>query len=344
MDYTTAMSEIKKSKIRPIYLLHGEETHLARQLEQALINAVLSPEEREMSLTVFDRDPVAAQLVATVETYPFMGGKNVVVVRGTNLFKATRKTAEEKEESSDNTDDRLLKLMASVPEYSVLVFSTPDKADKRKKLYKAVDAQGAVVELEPLKARDVRPWLMSRLTALGRKMAPDAQEHFLAAVTMMPTISLGLLESELDKIALYAKGNTITRKDLLDIMSAMPEVSVFTMIEAISQKQVATALKMLEEQFAAGENAIKLLSLLSRQVRHLWRGKELNQRGLDARQVAEQLGVPPFVGEKIVRQARGFTLDRLKATQVALAEADRDLKCSRADKYVLERIIIEMCR
>ncbi|MDR3565220.1 MAG: DNA polymerase III subunit delta [Negativicutes bacterium] len=175
-------------------------------------------------------------------------------------------------------------------------------------------------------------------------MAPDAVEHLLASVSLMPQISLGFLDKELEKLALYSTNNIISRKELTEIMAAVPEVSVFAMLEALSQKQTGRALKLLEEQLSAGENAIRLLALLTRQVRMLWRSRELADQGLSSSHIAEQLGVPPFVGEKLLRQSHAFSATRLKETIQALAEADWHLKSGRADKFVLERIIIEMCR
>lgn len=344
MDYSQALTEIKKGLIRPVYLLHGEETFLARQLEKAIVEAVLPDEDRDMSLTVLERDPQPAELANIIETVPFLGGKNVIILRGTGLFRAGKKGGEDEAGSQDKADDRLLKLMADMPEYSHVVFSAGEKADKRRKLFKAVEQYGAVVDLSPLKPKDVRPWITAKLTELGKKMAPDAMEHLLAAVSMMPQVSLGFLSGELDKTALYAAGQTITRRDVMAVMAAVPEVSVFTMIEAVSLKQTARALKLLDEQLSGGESPLRLLALLARQVRMLWQGKVLADRGLTGGEVANELGVPPFVGDKLVRQAYGFTQAKLKATIVALADADRDLKSGRADKFVLEKIIIEMCR
>ncbi len=344
MDYTQVMAEIKKGRIQPVYLLSGEEVFLARQVEKALVEAVLPPEDRDMSLAVFDRDPSAAELITLIETVPFMGGKNVIVIRGTQLFRAGRKAGADGEDAPDHADERLLKLLSDIPEYTHLIFMTADKADRRRKVYKAIEQNGTVVDLGALKSKDVRPWVMARLAEMGRKMAPDALEHLLAAVSLMPQISLGFLDREMEKLALYAKGPTISRKELTEIMSAVPEVSVFAMIEALSLKQTGRALRLLEDQLSAGENAVRLLALLARQVRMLWRSRELVGRGLGSSQIAEQLGVPPFVGEKLVRQSRAFTPGKLTETVKALAEADWELKSGRTDKYVLERIIIEMCR
>jgi len=343
MDYTQVLAEIKKGRIRSLYLLHGEERFLARQIEKAVVDALLPPDEQDMSLTVFDRDPAAAELATIIETVPFMGGKNVIVIRETRLFRASRKTGGDgTEDELDTVDERLIRLLSTMPEYTHLLFITADKADKRRKIYKTLEACGVVVDLSPLKARDVRPWVVAKLTEMGRKMAPDAIEYLLAAVSMMPQISLGFIELELEKVALYSKKTVIGRQELTEIMSAVPEVSVFAMVEALSQKQVGRALALLEEQFTAGENVIKLLALLVRQVRMLWSARELAGQGYSSDQIAGQLAVPPFVGEKLVRQCRAFPAAKLRQAMVTLADADQDLKSGRADKFVLERIVIEL--
>lgn len=341
MDYTQVLAEIKKGRIQPVYLLHGEEVFLTRKIEKALIDALLPADERDMGLTVLERDPGVAELANLVETVPFMGGKNVVIIRETQLFRPGRKSGGSQTEAGG--EERLLKLLADIPEYTCLIFTSADRADKRLKLFKQVEQAGAAVELSALKAKDVRPWVVAKLNELDCKLVPDAFEHLLAAVSMMPQISLGFLDREIEKAALHATEATITLPDLQAVMSSVPEVSVFAMIDALSQKQTGRALQLIEEQFTAGENAIRLLALLARQVRLLWQSRELAERGADGGMIARQLGIPPFVGEKLARQSMRFTMQKLRQTLVALAEADRDLKSGRADKMVLERIIIDMC-
>ena len=142
MDYSQALAEIKAGRVRPVYLVYGEETYLARRLERAVVEALLPPAERDMGLTVFDRDPSVAELANLIETVPFMGGKNVVIIRGTGLFRAGR------EEGADQADERLLRLLADMPGYSCVVFAA-DSADKRRKLFKCVERSGAAVEAAP---------------------------------------------------------------------------------------------------------------------------------------------------------------------------------------------------
>lgn len=342
MNHLDILSEIKTKNIKPVYLIYGEETYLSRQIEEALIAAILTPEEREMNLAVFNQDPSPQELVGLIETIPFIGGKNVIVIRDTSLFKA-RKGINGDEDNQSGNDDILINVFSNMPEYSLVVFTTTEKVDKRRKLFKVIESYGRAVEMLPLKTNDVRPWLNSKLASLNKKMAPDAVEHILGAVALMPQISLGFLNNEIEKLALYSGRQVITLADAEAVLATIPEVSVFVMIEALSRKQITKALELLNEQLRAGEHPLRLMALIVRQVRMLWQAKELILQGIDGRRLAPSLGVPPFIGEKIARQSRNFSVSALKKALLELAAADYNLKVGKADGSVLERIMIEMC-
>ncbi len=345
MDYKTVLAAIKQNKIASAYLLYGEETYFLHQVEQSLVNSLVPVEDRDMNLIIFEADPHKEELINAIETIPFLGEKNLIIVHNTTLFSAGRKAGgEEVPDKTDTATERLITLFSNMPTYSHVVFMTPDKPDKRRKIFKALEKNGVVLEAAPLKGKDLRIWLTERLVELKIKMAPDAQEHLLAAVSMMPQVSLDFMNNELEKIILYTFGKPlVTQQDLLEIVSAVPEVSVFAMVEAISQKQTPQALALLREQWAAGEHPIRILALLARQVRQLWQTKELVHKGYGSREVADFFKVPGFIGEKLVKQSRGFSESKLKAALLNLAAADRDLKSSRTDPVVLEKIIIELC-
>lgn len=345
MDYKTICTAINHNEIASIYLLHGEENYYLRQIEQWLINGIIPPEDRDMNLIIFETDPSMEELINTIETTPFLGEKNLIFVRNTALFSASRKN--NTSESPDKVDpilERLINLLSSMPSYSHVVFNTSEKPDKRRKLYKVIEKNGIVFEAAPLKGKELRVWLVERLKELKIRMAPDAQEHLLTAVSMMPQVSLDFVNNELEKLILYTAGKqNISRQDLTQVLSSVPEVSIFAMVEALSQKQTSQAIALLREQLTAGEHPVRILALLARQVRQLWQAKELGNKGYGSREIADFFKVPGFIGEKLSKQSRGFSEDKLKSAMLNLANADRDLKMSRTGPVVLEKIIIELC-
>lgn len=344
MNHTDVLREIKNKQIRSVYLLYGEETYFTRQLEKAIIDAVLTPEECDMNLVVFNQDPPFQELVTLIETIPFLGGRNVIVIRGTSLFKARRGSNDENQPTSGSNDEQLIRLLSNMPDYSHLVMSTTDKVDKRRKLFKTVEAYGIAAEMAPLKLGDIRGWLNTKLVSLNKNMAQDAIEHLLGAIALMPQISLSFLDNEIEKLALYSGNRNITLEDTEQVLASIPEVSVFVLIDALSQKQKAKALELLNQQLAAGDHPLRILALLVRQIRMLWQAKELAAQGINARTLAASIGVPPFVGEKVLRQSRNFSHKTLKEALLALAAADYELKAGKSDNIALERIIIELCQ
>lgn len=349
MNYSAVMEQINGGKIAPVYLLYGEETYLIHELENKLTHMLLPPDERETGLAVFDSEPSPEGLVRLIETVPFFGSKNVILVRSTAMFRSRKASgqteeADSSEEAVDAGSEKLMKLFANMPAYSHVIFIAGDKIDKRKKIVKAIEKHGSVVELAPLKVKDVKPWIIAKLAEMNKKLTADAMEHLLNIVSIMPQVSLGFLAGELEKASLYTRAKpAITREDLTAILSIVPEVSVFVMLEALSQKQAARALQLLGEQLSTGEFPFRLLALLARQVRHLWQAKLMAEQGRSPQEVANEFKVPLFIGEKLIRQSRSFSAEQLKNGILRLAAADRDLKTGKADSHVLEQFIIELC-
>lgn len=340
MQYQELLQELKKGQTRPLYLLYGEETYLIRQLEQQIINILVPPADRDMQLTVLEQDPGINEWIERVETVPFFGGRNVLLIRNSQWFGGGKKNAQDE----GCEEERLLACLANMPEYACVIWSTEAKADKRRKLYKTVDKQGAVVELSPLKARDVRPWLEGRMKEAGRQLTTEAMEYWLSIIHLMPQVSLGFLDNEWQKLLLYTDAKRIGKPELETVLASLPEVSVFAMLDAITQKQTAQALELLKTQLAAGEHPLRLIALLARQIRQLWQAQELAAAGYQGRDAAEALGVVPFIAEKMLRQSRLFPAAVLEQALHDLAIADYGFKSGQANSITLEAIVIQLCQ
>ena len=347
MNYSAILEQINCKQIASVYLLYGEESYLIREVEQKLTQALLPPEDRETGLTAFENEPSIEELVRLCESVPFFGSKNVILVRSTALFRARKtsgQTEAASEEGADAATEKLINLFANMPDYSHIIFLGGDKIDKRKKIVKAIEKHGTVAELAPLKVKDVKPWIAAKVAEQNKRLTADAMEHLLNIVSIMPQVSLGFLAGELEKASLYTRAKpSINRDDLIKILSVVPEVSVFVMLEALSQKQAARALQLLGEQLSTGELPFRLLALLARQVRQLWQAKLMVGQGFSQQDVANEFKVPLFIGEKLVRQSRSFSAEQLKAGILRLAAADRDLKTGKTNGHVLEQFVIELC-
>ncbi len=340
MNYFEAIANLKKNGAASLYLINGEEAYLADKLEKAIIQTVF-PGNDDDGLQVLNNDTGIDELVNAVESMPFFSEKNLIIIRNTNLFKE-RKNANDKQ--PNRNEEKLIDLLSNMPPYSILVLTTTEKIDKRRKLYKVIDKYGVNVEVMPIKARDIRDWLQSKLTEINREFSRTAYEYFIEATSVMAQISLGFLEQEIEKLTLYTDKQVIDRDDLKKVFASIPEVSIFAMLDAISEKNLKQALMLLEEQLIAGVHPLKMITMLSRHTRQLLQANVLLQDKCTARQIAEKLGVVPFIGEKLMNKSRRFKQSRLQQTLIDLADLDYRLKSGQADCAALEKIIINLCR
>ena len=112
------------------------------------------------------------------------------------------------------------------------------------------------------------------------------------------------------------------------MVSASFEDQIFDFVDAVSRKDVPTALRLLQEERLSGTSDHHLFSMLTRQVRILLGARAM----LDANPRASQddlvaaMRLHPYVAQKSLHQARAFRLDQLKAAHEALYNYDLGLK------------------
>lgn len=339
VKFSEFMAAIRKGELPHVFLLSGEEPYYIDKAKEALLGK-LFPGGTGMAdaLQKVSGDMAIDDLLASIEAAPFFADKNVILIAGTNLFRESKSPADTKEVEA------LVRQFGDMPPYSYLIFVAPYKADKRRKLYKALAKEGLVLESEPLRAWNIQDWLQGKLQSIHKQMDRDAYAYFAGAVSMMQQISLSYLDKEFDKLALFSKAPRITKAELIAVFSGLPEVSVFALLDAISARDGKKALMLLHRQLADGTYFTVLLALLTRHVRQLWQAKVLIEKGVRGRALAKPLELNPFIAEKLGRAAAGFKEPVLKRTLLLLIDADYLLKTGQAGNELLEEAVITLCK
>ena len=82
------IKEMQAGKVRPVYLLCGEEQFLVETTLKQMLENLLSPETRDFNLTHLDGAEVSVRdILSAVEVYPVMADWRVVVVSEATVFK-----------------------------------------------------------------------------------------------------------------------------------------------------------------------------------------------------------------------------------------------------------------
>src|SRR5882724_10931208 len=95
------LARIKKGIVAPAYLFLGVEAYGRDRCRQALLDAMLSPEEREDGLSRYDlRDSSLADVVDDARSLSLFARKRVIVVANAELA-LPRQRAEEEDDDSE---------------------------------------------------------------------------------------------------------------------------------------------------------------------------------------------------------------------------------------------------
>src|SRR5205823_13827311 len=93
MDSLTFLDRATKAVPQPLYVLHGDEPFLKRQVQAALRKLVLGPDENGFALSTYPGDkPTWAAVHDELETLPFLSPRRLVVVENADPF-VTRERA-----------------------------------------------------------------------------------------------------------------------------------------------------------------------------------------------------------------------------------------------------------
>lgn len=261
------------------------------------------------------------EVMGAVHSLPFLGQKRMVVIR--DLIDSTKKP-----EMGVWVDG-----FKRVPESTIVVFweSTEPKALEKKPLFKelAVLAEVHKYVFPQLLGAELTRWAETRLKEHGGTIEASA----LRALVERVGGDLWQMDNEIGKLVAYASGKPITTVMVDELVHASFEGKIFQLIDAVSQRRPADAIRLLQEERWSGANDHYLLTMLGRQVRILLGARAMldeNPRA-SSQELADTLMIHPFVAQKALTQARGFTLEHLKAVHDLLFEFDVAMKSGGID-------------
>jgi DNA polymerase III subunit delta len=309
-------------KLEPVYLLVSAEPLLVDRAVAALRDRVVPEALRAFNLDLIDgKGATAARILGAARTVPMMAERRLVLVREIGAM-----TAAEMAGLIEYLDD---------PCPSTVLIGTAVKVDRRLKFFAAAGKKGWLHELSA--PRDLAGWVAQE--AARRKVAirPDAVRRLVEAVGA----DLARLALALDQLALYAGGRPIAVDDVDDLVADTRERSVFELTDAIGAADRPRALGAVAALVDQRQSPIGVVSMLARHIRQLSLYRAGSKSGMGKQELARLLAVPPFVVDKLGRQADRFPDAALDRAIAALSLTDRALKGEREAQKTLGRALTD---
>ncbi|MEK7203332.1 MAG: DNA polymerase III subunit delta [Patescibacteria group bacterium] len=132
----------------------------------------------------------------------------------------------------------------------------------------------------------------------------------------------------------------VSEEDIKNLVYGNFNENIFTLTDAISRKNKALSISLLEEQIKAGLSSSYLLNMFIRQFKILLQVKQAVEVGHSARKIASELKIHPFVAQKGISQARYFSLSVLKNIISQLTKIDYEMKSGKTDIIIALNLLI----
>jgi len=347
--------DIVSTMPKPIYLLHGEEGVLiSEELRRLKTELAIDP----MSIEMLEGAEVdVSQIAQAIQSTPmlFAQGQKLVIIRDLPLFKTGK--ADKDEGDTDKSDDKetetqyFVSLLENLNDDTTVIFTfeessdwkNPRKVDKRRKFYKTIKKLGAIQEFNRFADWDtarLSAWVRERVQKEGKTITQDANQALCSIVGGQ----LGMMSLEIQKLVTYlGERSEIKVEDVLTLTSA-GQIASFALVNALRDKDFASAIKALRNMLYYGENEVALLNKIVSQFRTLLQIRYLQDQKTPYGDATRIIGGHPYAIKLLFEAAKKFKLAELKDIFQILAEADYKLKTGQLDKEViLEMIITDIC-
>ncbi len=303
--------QIKDREFGNLYLLFGEEKYLVRLNLGRIRKAMLSEEDEMMNLEILETLPDPDLFEASIETFPFMAERRLIILKDTKLFsgKTTVK----------NMDEYAL-VLSSVPETSTVIF-VEEEVDKRSRMYKLIQTKGQAFEFTHPEEDVLVQWITREFK--NRRLAISRNE--IAYLLSQTGTDMERIESEISKLESYCldKGK-VSKNDIDTVVSASIEASIFKMTDNLCEGRNGAAYRIYKDLIRQQEPVQRILFMIIRQIRLLYKTSLMS--GTDAMTVAKELSVPAFAARNYQRQAAKLGQDKLYELMQKLLELDVKIK------------------
>lgn len=313
-----------------ILFLYGEESFLLRKRLRELVEGFQAKyDQYGVSITRLDGSTLKTpDLHGAIASVGLFTQKRLVVVDG---------FCESKKNSSEQ--NQLLEYLqrSALSDDQILIF-VDAISRSTSKLFEFLKKGKHAERFDPLGPGKLRDWSRAQFQEFGMMIEPDALTQLLSRTGT----DLWRLSNEIHKLATFRKKGTVTVEIVRELISTSLDDQLFQFTDAVIEKRVVKALKLLEQQFRFGNSPQQLLSGLSWQLRTLKDVKTAMEQPID---VASDLRLHPFVVRKLSVISKLVSYQELDRMIEVLIASDFQLKTQKTDpKTILDRCVLELCR
>src|SRR5262245_61427565 len=330
MDSLDFLDHIGKAELLPVYVVHGEEEFLKRQVIAALRARAVGDGDPAFAVSTHAGEKAEwSAVLGELRTLPFLSPRRLVLVEDAEPFVSNYRT-------------RLEKYLTEPARTGTLVLEVKSWPSNTR-LYKLIDQKAAVSCKSPSGPK-LSEWCRRWASSEHDKQLPGPAAQLLVDLVGP---DMGLLAQEIAKLAVYAgEAKKIELEDVDRLVGNSRAENTFKLFDLLGQGQAGEAMALLDKQLGQGEDPHRILGAFSWQLRKLAQAGRLAVPGRPMATALAEAGFPPFKireGEQLLRHIGRERVARLFDW---LLEVDLGMKGSSqlSERTLLERLVARLAR
>ena len=312
-----------------LILLQGDDSIRVKELLAGYVAALGDESMAQLNTTRLNGEGLSLEaLAADAGTMPFLAERRLIIVENARPWLGKFKKEEQ---------EKVLALFEGLPETTLLVLQVEDGLVRKGRerfwehqksyewLLKWVEAHKALARVEICTLPDeseMGAWILRQAKARQGAFRPDAA-RLLAAYVGNDTRRALL---EVDKLLIYAgPSRQVEPADVMLLTAQEQEGNIFEFTDALGERNGGKAMRQFR-LLSDASDIVELAPMIHRQFRLLIQAREIKDEGGRAADIQKQLGVLPFIAEKLNTQANRFTMPQLVGIYQRLVDIDEAMK------------------
>ena len=230
MSALTILSEWKKNNYKPVYWLEGEEEFYIDEVMEYAEKKILSSADAEFNLSIFyGKDANWADVLNACRRYPMFAEKQVVLLKEAQQMKDIEKLEGYIEKPLGST---------------ILVVSYKGKTiDGRSRISKLLKKHGEVFLSRKIYDNQLPSWTNGYLQSKGYQITPRALTILVDHIGN----DLNRIANEVEKLSInLGTEKNITEDDIEKYIGVSKEYNIFELQHALSKKDLAKAIRIIQ--------------------------------------------------------------------------------------------------
>lgn len=307
------------------YLIYGIDNGLIKNKEKEILKKINISLINKYDLEVSPVDVILEDAL----TMNLFADKKVIIIENAYIFGSS---------SDQKISDRFLEYFNTFNSSTYIIFElNVDKVDSRKKITKKISEIGKVFEVKKLETNDLFQIIEKRFKDNNYTISTELINYLVSLLND----NYENINNELDKIFLLGKEDkNITKEDLDGLIIPSLDDDIFSLIDAITNKDKNKSIKLYQEFINRNEDMIKIIYLLASKYRLMLQVRLLSDRGYLESDIAKTMQIHPYRAKMVLREAYKYELSDLIKILKELDYLDRDIKLGNVDKNLALEVFL----